>query len=188
MSIIAQIQWNNWVNLNSDFTSELKGKSWRKQSGLSFVPSQSKFSRRRWWEISLTPLQSYLYTPVAVFSSAFADDSLDRLRLYLILDSYRIKPTVMRAPAQWAPEGRSGRRRWSRRLRTRWPWWWSMRPWLGHMLGGTEQHWAILSQAEARGAPPHEVTGPTADNKIHTQPWPLFMSSLIRQNYFIRSR
>ena len=55
MSTIAQIQWNNWVNLNSDFTSELKGKSWRKESGLSFVPSQSKFSRRRWWEISLTP-------------------------------------------------------------------------------------------------------------------------------------
>ena len=67
MSIIAQIQWNNWVNLNSDFTSELKGKSWRKESGLSFVPSQSKFSRRRWWEISLTPLvftiQCIIITP-----------------------------------------------------------------------------------------------------------------------------
>ena len=64
MSIIAQIQWNNWVNLNSDFTSELKGKSWRKESGLSFVPSQSKFSRRRWWEISLTPFSNSTLYPL----------------------------------------------------------------------------------------------------------------------------
>ncbi len=130
-----------------------------------------------------------VYTPVAVFSSALADDSLDGLRLYLILDSYRIKPTVMRAPAQWAPAGRSGRRRWSRRLRTRWPWWWSMRPWLGHMLGGTE-HWA--QSGGGQGSPaPWGHWAHTADNQIlraNTQPWPLFMSSLIRQNYFIRSR